>query len=320
MKEFKSKLAQYMIAAINEKRNNGYSYQEEERAIKDFDTFIIKNNLDTGEITREIIMKYGIQRHSESNNSRQDRLIRINSIARYMNSLGINAYISHNYGTRDKPIPYLPSKDQLHTFFIFVDNFKIKNKPYNRFLLEYSVIFRLYYCCGLRRSEALHLKIDDVDLKQGTLTIVNSKRNKSRIVYMDESVRQLCIKYNQSIIANYNHEKYFFPGQKATMPLSTGTINTHFRFYWEESQPQYLGKMPTVQSLRHCFITYKIDEWQASGVDVDSMIPYLSKYVGHSNIQQTYYYYHSLDARSLAVRNLVNKSNEAIPEVIKYEE
>jgi len=35
MKEFKSKLAQYMIAAINEKRNNGYSYQEEERAIKD---------------------------------------------------------------------------------------------------------------------------------------------------------------------------------------------------------------------------------------------------------------------------------------------
>jgi len=117
--------------------------------------------------------------------------------------------------------------------------------------LEYSIIFRLYYCCGLRRSEALHLKVDDVDLKQGTLTIVNSKRNKSRIVYMDESLRQLCIQYNQTIIAKYHYEKYFFPGQKATIPLCTETIDTHFRFYWEQSQPQYIGKRPTVQSLSY---------------------------------------------------------------------
>jgi integrase len=320
MINFQSKLAPYMIGAITEKRNNGYLYRNEEYSYKEFDTFIIVNHLDTGKFTRNIIMKYSTLKETECNNSRNVRVKKLSGLAKYMISLGLSAYIPHDFKKREKNIPYLPSKKELSTFFKCIDNFQVKTKSYIRFNLEYSIIFRLYYCCGLRRAEASNIKLEDFNLEEGIIKIICSKDKKSRLIYVDESLRLLCSKYNDVITSNLPFRKFFFPGRTYLMPLSLGALNTHFNFFWKLSNPEHNGKRPTIHCLRHCFITYKIDEWQATGVNVDAMLPYLSKYVGHSDIQQTYYYYHSLDASSPAIRKLVNTLNEAIPEVEKYEE
>jgi integrase len=44
--------------------------------------------------------------------------------------------------------------------------------------MEYQVIFRLYYCCGLRLAEACNLRVNDVDLNEGVLKIMQSKGEK----------------------------------------------------------------------------------------------------------------------------------------------
>ena len=44
------------------------------------------------------------------------------------------------------------------------------------------VLFRLLYTCGLRVSEALHLKVADVDLDAGVLAIYGAKGDKERLV------------------------------------------------------------------------------------------------------------------------------------------
>jgi integrase/recombinase XerD len=38
----------------------------------------------------------------------------------------------------------------------------------------------MLYSCGLRISEALNLKVEDVDLQTGVLTIIDGKFNKDR--------------------------------------------------------------------------------------------------------------------------------------------
>lgn len=318
MKKFKSKLAPYIIATINEKRQNGYIYEAEELVFKRFDNFIIENNLDTGLITRDVVMEYSIQKPTESNNSRMDRLVRISAISRYMNSIGLEAYIPHNLGTRTKPIPYLPTKKEISTFFISLDSQTQLNCHY-RFNLLYAIIFRVIYCCGLRISEAINLTKTNINLTKGELIISCSKGDKTRLVYLAEDLRLLCIKYDKTIAKIIPNRKYFFPGRKINRPINKSSINNIFRRTWNKSQPNFKGKMPTVQNLRHCFITYKINEWQSNGINVDVMTPYLSKYVGHATIQETYYYYHALDGHSQAVRQIVTDSDKNILEVIPYD-
>ncbi len=58
--------------------------------------------------------------------------------------------------------------------------------------LVIPVFFRVLYCCGLRSSEARLLKVEDVDLETGKLTIRQSKGNKDRNVMMSEDVLDLC--------------------------------------------------------------------------------------------------------------------------------
>jgi len=48
-----------------------------------------------------------------------------------------------------------------------------------------------------------------------------------------------------------------------------------------------------------------MDDWVLEGNDLKSLMPYLSRYLGHSGIEQTMYYYHQLDARSKAVREIL---------------
>ena len=41
----------------------------------------------------------------------------------------------------------------------------------------------------------------------------------------------------------------------------------------------------------------RINRWALEGKDTDEMMPYLSRQLGHSTIEETYYYYHqTIDA------------------------
>jgi len=69
--------------------------------------------------------------------------------------------------------------------------------------------------------------------------------------------------------------------------------------------PTWEGKRPTVQSLRHAFVVHRMDDWVLEGNGLKAIMPYLSRYLGHSGIEETMYYYHQLDARSKAVRGIL---------------
>ena len=43
-------------------------------------------------------------------------------------------------------------------------------------------IFRLLYCCGFRLNEVLTLRVGDVDLKRGVITVRNAKHGKDRLI------------------------------------------------------------------------------------------------------------------------------------------
>ena len=55
------------------------------------------------------------------------------------------------------------------------------------------------------------------------------------------------------------------------------------------------------------------------GVPLRSMLPYLSKYLGHKSVEDTFYYYHQVDTAFRIVRDKDKKSRVIIPEVAAIE-
>ena len=52
------------------------------------------------------------------------------------------------------------------------------------------------------------------------------------------------------------------------------------------------GRRPTPYAFRHRFAYANLERWAAEGRDVDAMLPYLSRFMGHATFSSTYYYVH----------------------------
>ena len=94
-----------------------------------------------------------------------------------------------------------------------------------------------------------------------------------------------------------------------------------FNRYWSKLPvAKTLEKHPTPHCLRHAFVVERINEWMLNGVDTNTMLPYLSRYLGHKSPDETYYYYHLVDKAFDVIRHKDTTSQKVIPEVLPYEE
>ena len=123
--------------------------------------------------------------------------------------------------------PYIFTHKQIADIFNHVDN-NLRSRKNDRARLFYPVIFRMLYGCGLRISEALNLKITNVDLSEGLLYIYNSKNHKDRIIPMDKSLTEYCKKYAIQIHATYREDECFFQSTKGGK-YDKGTVYHFFR-------------------------------------------------------------------------------------------
>lgn len=83
--------------------------------------------------------------------------------------MGIESYIPVTLPKPEKVVPYLMSDDDIYKFFKQVDQYKTASprEAFHRISMEYKVLFRLIYCCGLRNNETYTLKTENVDLENG---------------------------------------------------------------------------------------------------------------------------------------------------------
>jgi integrase len=78
-------------------------------------------------------------------------------------------------------------------------------------------------------------------------------------------------------------------------------------------------KAPRVHSLRHAFVIEKMNTWMKGGIS-EAMLPYLSVYLGHSSISETFYYFHIKEPIFEVIREKDGTSATVIPKVVEYEQ
>lgn len=157
---FISQLAPYMEGLIEQKRSLGYKYEEQIWQLKKFDTFCLEQFPDETTVTRDMLDTWGALRPYEHPGTLRNRVTVISHLAKYMVSLGKNAYIFPTSECPKEPkyIPHIFSEDELRRLFRQIDCCHYSSKVPNRHLIM-PVLFRILYCCGLRLGEALRLEV-----------------------------------------------------------------------------------------------------------------------------------------------------------------
>ena len=321
MREYSSAFAGFITGLIAQKRACGYAYEYEAYILESFDRFCLEQNHTSAELTRDLVMRWAIQRPTEGKNYRNQRVSFVRQLALYMHSLGKDAYIPKHFASGTVQIPHILSCAELRSFFSVVDAYRHPQPTLRRLGPTYQVLFRLFYCCGLRLSEGCYLRRSCVNLQKRSIKILQSKGDKDRIVLLAADVAAMCRTYDAFMEDIFSDREWFFPGWDLDRPIRKTSVDKKFGEFWGKT-PFFaaVDKKPTVQSLRHSFVVHRMNGWMEAGVDTGVMMPYLSRYLGHSSIAETQYYFHTIEEVFPVIRRHDAVSLSIIPEVEHYEE
>jgi integrase len=158
--------------------------------------------------------------------------------------------------------------------------------------LTYSSLLGLLAVAGLRISEARILQTEDVDLKEGILTIRGAKFGKSRLVPIHPSTCKVLSDYaaRRDQFLSKRPATFFVSGRGTR--LDGGEIRR--TFYFLSRQIGLRGPSdshgPRLHDFRHRFAVETLVRWYRSGQDVERRLPVLSTYLGHVHVADTYWY------------------------------
>lgn len=161
----------------------------------------------------------------------------------------------------------------------------------------YETLFGLMASTGLRISEAIHLRDTDVDLKQGILTIRQTKFAKSRQLPVHPSNIEALGRYRRQRarrVPTTADARFLISsrGRRLGQPLSERQVQRVFNALRDSLGWVNRGahEAPRLHDLRHTFAVRRMMLWHAEGTDVDQMMLALSTYMGHAEIFYTYWY------------------------------
>jgi len=155
------------------------------------------------------------------------------------------------------------------------------------------VIFRMIYMCGLRSSEARLLKVSDVDLKEGILSIRHAKKDNSRLVPMSDCLIKRCRAFSKLVHFDSNENDYYFPALGGKSMTLVNLYHNFRRFLWRAKISHGgRGNGPRIHDFRHSHAVHCLKKWSEQQKDLAVYLPILKTYMGHDSFEETAYYLH----------------------------
>lgn len=318
---YESYFAENIINFIKQKNSVGFSYQYSKKILKNFDSFCMENFPNETQLTKELCLAWAVKKDTENNNSFNNRLMPIREFARFLNRIGREAYVIPTRFVKKESAhaPYIYSENEIKSIWDYADNLPhYKNFPIRHFVIPTAL--RILYCCGLRPSEIRKLQVSDVDLEKGHLFIRESKRHKSRTVIMTDDVTEICRQYASKASVFVPNREYFFSNSTGGMYSKEWFDDTFKDIRNAVGIVGFQGCTPRLYDFRHTFATHRLYRWMKEGKNLNVMLPYLSAYMGHEQLSDTYYYIHLIpDMLEHMSRFDFSTLEHLIPEVTSYE-
>jgi integrase/recombinase XerD len=234
-------------------------------ALKSFLTFC--NTKAIKEISNEDVIAYNNDYilKNKFSSSYQNQIV--NAIKLFFNIVKETAIEIHKVHRpkREKVLPNVLSKEEIKA---------ILEAPKN---LKHKAMLSMIYSCGLRRSELLNLKPNDIDSKRNVVIIRQSKGKKDRITPLSPKILALLRAYYKE----YSPKVYLFEGQEKNTQYSARSLEEVLK---KSVKLAIINKPVTLHWLRHSYATHLLE----SGTD----LRYIQELLGHNSSKTTEIYTH----------------------------
>jgi len=280
---------------VQEKRATGYRFDKGAQMLRRI--VDIQEEIDHGtpRLSRELVERWIEKTPWENETNRSHRISVLRGLGAYMVRMGYDAIIVpqrlallKDYGYT----PYIFSDRELGSLLGTVDQLCATGISTHSDLV-FPLVFRILIGCGSRITETLQIEKKDVDVEKGTLSLLNTKNRKERIIPMAESLVQRCREYvcNSQSIRSFNSSRWFFPN-KESIPYNSGTAYGLYRKALRLSVISHggRGKGPRLHDLRHTFAVRVLNKWVRDGKNLTTTLPYLAIYMGHEGLKACQHY------------------------------
>ena len=261
--------------------------------LKRFDKYIADNiQTDENVLSESFLCKWISTLHGSSS-SIENEVIVIRQFLKYLNLRGYNTFIPVVPKVHDDYSPYIFSDEELELIFASADNTTVKDKKACIYLpIEFPVILRLLFSCGLRIGETVRIKMKDADLENGVLRLVNTKGDKHRLVPMSEKMTDILSKYCLAMGLVGNGEVWLFPGNDRNDHISDRSVKHRFERILKDNGIELKNRKkhergPCLHCMRHVFAFKSFRQTEKRGMSLTDSVPFLSIYLGHDSLNET---------------------------------
>jgi integrase len=151
----------------------------------------------------------------------------------------------------------------------------------------WQTLIGLLACTGLRISEAMHLQPGEVDWPHAVLTIRESKYGKTRLVPLHPSVIAPLRAYDRRRQKHFPLAPYFFVSEQGK-GLAPSTVGQTFRQL--RAGIPFHRRPPRLHDFRHTMASRVLQRWLASRKGALNRVLILSRFLGHSHVEDTFWY------------------------------
>jgi site-specific recombinase XerD len=169
------------------------------------------------------------------------------------------------YGKKPKPLPAVLSRDEVRRLLAAAAT------PRDRLLLQTA------YACGLRLSEVVRLRVEDIDARRMVLHVRAAKGRKDRLVPLSPLLLELLRAYWRQ----YRPGRWLFPGQTPEGHISRGQVQ---RICRRAVRAAGITKKASMHTLRHSYATHLLEQ----GADLAAV----QRLLGHNQVSTTLRYIH----------------------------
>ena len=278
-------LTQAVESYLAVRRAAGFELKSEGCLLESFATF--SDALGKHYVFSEIAIDWAALARSLSQRAR--RLGLVIRFARYMHAADERHELPPTvFGSerRRRPVPYIFSRDNIQRLILAASEL---GRRYAFRGLTYNAFFALLACTGLRVSEAIRLRFQDVT--SDGLVIRCSKFRKSRLVPLHETAQAGLERYLEKRRSFAPFDDHVFVSFRRH-PLRLVDVETAFNAVIEMiglRQSPGLPR-PTIHSLRHTFAVRALESCPDGRDRITKHMLALSTYLGHSKVAHTYWY------------------------------
>lgn len=287
-----------------------------------FDNHVAEHFGNEAELTASML-DWCRPRESEKGNSCRVRTTVVRNFVNYARLRGWTDIMTWKNET-NVPVTYIPhyfTDEDLRKFFRECDNYFIGHPRgfqtsvrLNR--LELPVYYRLLLSSGLRTCEARWLRRSDVDFETGVVNIRRSKGHHEHRIVLGDYALDMLARYDHAMERIMPGRTYLFP-DKRDKCHSPSWGSYYFRIIWPRVSPEAAREY----DLRSIYAVINISKWENHGFELSGKLLYLSRSMGHRDINSTFGYFHLTPMLADKLRgNTSGSFNELCPPLPDHEE